>query len=189
MRIEIDEFIKILCETMSEKEATNDDKAILKVSFLVSALDGTISSEEYKALEYFAGRFNSLDKSAYEQLVDSTLRTAGFLLLCSQRMPREEFLKLFVKEALAILPGDFMSKPSVMHRAAMVFWMSMAFSDDEYSAIERAAIVALGREFAASLNPDGDVSKFERRVSGILSVFDVDPRKSLAELRDVIAGN
>lgn len=189
MRIEIDDFIRILCEAMPEKEATNDDKAILKVSFLVSALDGSISSEEYKTLEYFAGRFNSLDKDAYEALVDSTLRTAGFILLSSQRLSREDFLDLFVQEALLILPEDFRSKSAILHRAAMVFWISMAFSDDEYSSVERAAIVALGREFAGSLNPEGDVVRFERQVSGILSTFDVDPRKSLTDLRAVIAGN
>ena len=186
MRIEIDEFIRILCEMMPAGEASGDDKAILKVTFLVSALDGTISSEEYQALGYFAGRFNGLDKAAYEALVDDTLRSAGYLLLSSQRLPREAFLELFVKEALGVLPADFLSKPARLHRAAAVFWIAMAFSDEEYSAIERAAIVALCGRFAASLNPEGDVVKFERKVSGVLSVFDVDPRKAWGELRDIV---
>lgn len=188
MKIEIVDFIRILCDMMPAEEASNDDKAILKVSFLVSALDGTITAEEYKALDFFAGRFSALEKDAYEALVDSTLRTAGFLLLSSQRMPRDAFLKLFVQEALEILPDDFLSKPAVLHRAAAVFWISMAFSDDEYSAIERAAIVALCREFATSLNPQGDVVAFERQVSALLSVFDDETQKSLAGLRDLIAG-
>ena len=188
MKIEISDFIEALCGTLPAEEMTNDDKAVLKVSFLISALDGTISPEEYRALGYFAGRFSGLDGDAYEALVDSTLRTAGFLLLSAGRMPRDAFLKLFVREALATLPPGFAEKSAVMHRAAAVFWIAMAFSDDEYSAIERESIVSLCREFAASLDPDGNVVRFERRVSGILSGFDDDAEQALSDLRSVIAG-
>ena len=124
------------------------DLGVLKVAFMVAALDGEVTDDEYAVFDLLARRCRGYTEEAAESAIREAMRSAGYLLLLSRRVKEEELVGAFVAEAKAALPGGFAYLSIEEVRRAVVIWIAMALGDGDYSARERACIEALRRNFA-----------------------------------------
>lgn len=124
------------------------DLGVLKVAFLVAALDGEVSDGEYAAFEAMAKKCRGYTPENAAAALDEAMRSAGYLMLLSKRVKRADLVKAFIREAKAALPKGFAYFDLADVRRAVVTWMAMAYSDGEYSDREKACIEALRKEFA-----------------------------------------
>ena len=124
------------------------DFGVLKVAFIVAALDGDVTDDEYETFWMLAKRCKNYTEASAAKALDEAMRSAGYLLLLSKRAKTADFTKAFIKEASAALPFGFTNMPIADIRSAIVTWIAMAMSDGDYSARERKCIEALRRLFA-----------------------------------------
>ena len=133
---------------MTEKLGKTDF-GILKVAFMVAALDGEVTDAEYAAFETLAKRCRGYTPEGCEKALVEAMRSAGYLMLLSRRVRSDEALvNAFIAEAKAALPNGFAYCSVEDVRGAFVTWVAMGMSDGDYSARERACIEALRRAFA-----------------------------------------
>lgn len=124
------------------------DFGVVKVAFMVAALDGAVTPDEYKAVEALAKKCRGYSAKAAEAALDQAMRSAGYLLLLGRRSTDAELVKAFIREAQAALPNGFAYLSIEEVRRAVVTWMVMGMSDGDYSARERMCVEALRRHFA-----------------------------------------
>lgn len=124
------------------------DLGVLKVAFMVAAIDGDVTEGEYEAFDQLAKRCRGCTEESARQALQEAMRSAGYLLLLSSRVTEAKFVRAFLKEAKAALPNGFAYYALEDVRRAIVTWMAMGMSDGDYSARERRCIDALRRDFA-----------------------------------------
>ena len=129
-------------------KASRTDFGVLKVAYMVAALDGEITDAEYKALDAMAKKCRGYTPKAAAEAIDEAMRSAGYLMLLSRRKKDEALVKAFVSEAQAALPMGFAYLSIEDVRRAIVSWIAMGMSDGDYSARERKCIEALRKLFA-----------------------------------------
>lgn len=137
------------------------DLGVLKVAFLVAALDGEVSDAEYAAFAAMAKKCRGYTPEAEAVALDEAMRSAGYLMLLSKRVKQSEVVKAFIREAKAALPKGFAYFEMEDVRRAVVTWIAMAYSDGDYSAREKACIEALRKEFA-ELKVEKSKADYER---------------------------
>ena len=134
---------KVLGEKLSRT-----DLGVLKVAFMVAALDGDVTDDEYAAFSHLAKRCRGYTQEAEEMALEAAMRSAGYLMLLSRRVDEAALVEAFVREAESALPGGFAYLSIEDVRRAVVTWIAMGMSDGDYSSRERACIEALRRRFA-----------------------------------------
>ena len=197
-------------------KASRTDFGVLKVAFMVAALDGEVTDDEYKALDALAKKCRGYSPEVAEQALDEAMRSAGYLLLLSRRSGDAKLIDAFLNEAQAALPMGFAYLSIEDVRRAVVTWIAMGMSDGDYSEREKKCIEALRKLFAElkvmrfqaeeeqwlSLSPtfrqafDGNLSSatvqlvspdFVSRVEQLVSQYG-DSEEASQELQGLIAG-
>ena len=143
-------------------DSTSGEFAILKIAFLLAALDGKIDETEREMYDRLAEQCKDIDvdqaqkvlkevDAATKRLLDAKNSErkagAGGLLIPFSIVPEERvqemFLDKFMKEAEAVCDWPSFVKDSSRVRRAFVMWTAMAMADGDYAAIERKAIERL----------------------------------------------
>ena len=124
------------------------DLGILKVAFMVAALDGEVTDAEFKAFDALAKKCRGYSPKAAAKALDEAMRSAGYLMLLGRRVKDADFVKAFVAEAQAALPSGFAYFSIEDIRRAIVTWIAMGLSDGDYSRREKLCIEALRKHFA-----------------------------------------
>ena len=129
-------------------KASRTDFGVLKVAFMVAALDGEVTDAEYRAFDALAKKCRGYTPKAAAEALDEAMRSAGYLMLLSQRVKDSALVAAFLKEAQAALPMGFAYLSIEEVRRAVVTWIAMGMSDGEYSSREKKCIEALRKLFA-----------------------------------------
>ena len=135
-------------ERMRAAKLGKTDFGVLKVAFMVAALDGEITDAEYAAFDALAEKCRGYTAKAAADALDEAMRSAGYLMLFSRRASDEELVSAFTGEALAALPDGFAYLSIEEVRRAVVTWIAMGLSDGDYSPRERLCIEKLRKLFA-----------------------------------------
>lgn len=130
------------------KRVQKTDLGIVKVAFMVAALDGDVSDTEIKALDALLKKCRGCSPKVAARTMDEAMRSAGYLMLLSRRANDATLVRAFVAEAQAALPNGFAYLSIDEVRRAIVTWMAMGLSDGEYSRRERLCIEKLRQLFA-----------------------------------------
>ena len=139
------EFSKVLGH---KTEIGKTDLGVLKVAFMVAALDGEVSDAEYAAFDALAKKCRGYTPEAAAAALDEAMRSAGYLMLLSKRASDAVLVKAFIREAKAALPEGFAYCSIQDIRQSIVSWIAMGLSDGDYSAREKVCIEALRKNFA-----------------------------------------
>ena len=129
-------------------KASRTDFGVLKVAFMVAALDGEVSDAEYRALEALAKKCRGYTPKTAAKALDEAMRSAGYLMLFARRAKDSALVAAFIREAQAALPNGFAYFAIEDVRRAIVTWIAMGMSDGDYSAREKKCIEALRKLFA-----------------------------------------
>ena len=141
--------LKSLGKAMGLKErVSRADFGILKVAFMVAALDGEVTEAEYQAFDVLAKKCRGYTPEIAAKALDEAMRSAGYLILKSRRVTDAELVKAFLVEAKCALPSGFAYLSVEDVRRAVVMWIAMGLSDGDYSPRERKCIEALRKHFA-----------------------------------------
>jgi len=125
------------------------DLGILKVAFMVAALDGDVSGDEYKAFDLLAKKCRGYTPKTAAEALDEAMHAGGYLMLLSKRVKKDsELVAAFMAEAKKALPDGFAYLSLEDVRRAIITWIAMGLSDGDYSAHERKCIEALRKVFA-----------------------------------------
>ena len=124
------------------------DLGILKVAFMIAALDGEVTDTEFKAFDALAKKCRGYTPKAAAKALDEAMRSAGYLMLLGRRVKDADFVKAFLKEAQAALPHGFAYCSIEDVRRAVVTWIAMGLSDGDYSKREKLCVEALRKSFA-----------------------------------------
>jgi len=131
-----------------EERIGKADLGVLKVAFMVAALDGEVTAEEYEVFDALAKKCRGYTPETAEAALHAAMRSAGYLMLLSKRVATPELVQAFIGEAQTALPDGFAYLPIDDVRQAFVTWMAVGMSDGDYSERERACIEALRQNFA-----------------------------------------
>ena len=129
-------------------KASRTDFGVLKVAFMVAALDGEVTEAEYKAFDALAKKCRGYTEKAAATALDEAMRSAGYLMLLAHRATDAELVRAFVAEAQTALPMGFAYLSIEDVRRAVITWIAMGMSDGDYSAREKKCIEALRKMFA-----------------------------------------
>ena len=129
-------------------KASRTDFGVLKVAFMVAALDGEVTDAEYRAFDALAKKCRGYTPKTAAAALDEAMRSAGYLMLLSKHAKDADLIKAFVAEAQAALPMGFAYFSVEDVRRAVVTWIAMGMSDGDYSPREKKCIEALRKLFA-----------------------------------------
>ena len=129
-------------------KASRTDFGVLKVAFMVAALDGEVSDAEYRALDALARKCRGYTPKVAAKALDEAMRSAGYLMLFAKRAKDTALVEAFMAEAQAALPNGFAYFSVEDVRRAIVTWIAMGMSDGDYSAREKKCVEALLKHFA-----------------------------------------
>ena len=166
------------------------DFGIVKVAFMVAALDGEVTDAEYKAFDALAKKCRGYSAKAAAKALDEAMRSAGYLMLLAGRASDAELVKAFLAEAQAALPLGFAYLSIEEVRRAVVTWIAMGLSDGDYSERERLCIEALRKFFAEMkvLRLQAEEERWLELVPAIESAYDgKSPRTVELVSRDFVA--
>jgi len=125
------------------------DLGVLKVAFMVAALDGDVTDKEYEAFDLLAKKCRGYTPQAATEALADAMHSAGYLMLLSKRVKKDgELVSAFMAEAKKALPDGFAYFSLEDVRRAIVTWIAMGLSDGEYSVRERRCIETLRKLFA-----------------------------------------
>ena len=124
------------------------DLGVLKVAFMVAAIDGEVTDDEYALFGRLARKCRGCSEKSVAAALDEAMRSAGYLLMLSRRVKESELVKAFVAEASAALPDGFVYLSLAEIRQAVVTWIMMGMGDGDYSDREVRCVEALRRHFA-----------------------------------------
>ena len=143
------DFVKGLAASVQQGgKIGRNDLGVLKVAFMVAALDGEVSDAEYEAFSLMAKECPGYTEAGAAKALDEAMRSAGYLLLLSKRVDESVLVKAFLAEADAAMPDGFIDSSVEDVRRAVTTWVAMAMSDGDYSPRERACVEALRQRFA-----------------------------------------
>lgn len=124
------------------------DYGIVKVAFMVAALDGEVSDDELKALCALLKKCRGYSRKTAGKVLDEAMRSAGYLLFLGRLASESALLRAFLSEAEAALPDGFAFLSVEEVRRAVVTWMALGMSDGDYSAREKKCVEALCKRLA-----------------------------------------
>ena len=124
------------------------DYGVVKVAFMVAALDGEVSDEELAALDALLKKCRGYSRKTSVRVMNEAMRSAGYLLFLGRLASESTLLRVFLAEAEAALPDGFAFLSVEEVRRAVVTWMALGMSDGDYSAREKKCIEALCKRLA-----------------------------------------
>lgn len=119
------------------------DLVILKVAFLLSAVDGRIDESERAMFRKLSEQCKDIDVKAAEKIVPEMEAAAIQLAGAKAALSEKAFLDLFMKEVGAFCDWPAFVKNSIQVRKAFVMWIAMSTADGDFSAIERKALLRI----------------------------------------------
>lgn len=125
---------------MNEKTA---NFAILKIAFLLTALDGHIDESERAMFAKLAEQCKEIDIDQAQKVLRDVEKATKRLLRAKKGRTEKAFLEVFLKEADAVCDWPSFVRDSRRVRRAFMMWTAMAMSDGDYAEIERKAILLL----------------------------------------------
>lgn len=160
------------------------DYGIVKVAFMVAALDGEVTDEELHAIDALLKKCRGYTAKTAAKVLDEAMHSAGYLMLLGRRVKESAFVKAFLAEAQAALPDGFAFLSVEEVRRAVVTWIALGMSDGDYSARERACIEALRRRFAElKVCLDDDAERQRMALASSFSlVYGVVAREKIEDL-------
>lgn len=139
--------LELIKETFASLSGANrfskEDALLLKTALMLAAVDGEVSEDEIARFKAYAEKCRGYNEVSFESLWDKAVRSAGYLLLQSRFLPKEELVAAFVKEAEIDFVGKFILTTDEEREHAFAFMERMAKSDGDYSEIEQACLTAL----------------------------------------------
>lgn len=125
---------------MNEKTA---NFAILKIAFLLTALDGHIDESERAMFAKLAEQCREIDVDQARKVLGDVEKATRRLLKAKKGKTDRAFLQVFMKEADAVCDWAAFVRDSRRVRRAFMMWTAMAMSDGDYAEIERRAILLM----------------------------------------------
>lgn len=119
------------------------DFFLLKTALMLAAVDGEVGDDEVARFREFAAKCRGYSGESFDELWENALRSAGYLLLQSRFLERDELVAAFVREAEADFVAEAVQETSGERARAFRFLEQMAKADGEYSEIERACLESL----------------------------------------------
>lgn len=178
---------------MNNKEA---EFAILKVAYLMTALDGHIDESEQKMFDNLAVRCREIDvdqaKIVLASVESATKRMLKEYERSTASRAEERVLAVFEKEVDGVCDWAEFVRDSARVRKAFVMWMAMVTADGEYSKVEKKALESLrrrvngypliGEDFLKSVEQETSVLQDLNRQ--IAEASNLSKSKKLHELQD-----
>ena len=139
--------MKDILAGLSKKNGIDElDFVVLKTTLMLAAVDGEIAEEEIERFKELAAKCRGYSDESFKALWDAAVRSAGYLLLQSRFLEREELVATFVKEAEKGFVGEVALETSAERIRAFECLDRMAMADGERSSIEHECIEALVRK-------------------------------------------
>ena len=146
----IDRMKGLFAELTGKNGFDRVDFVILKTMLMLAAMDGAIGDDEIEQFKGLAAKCSGYSGETFEAVWDEALRSAGYLLLQSRFLGREELVAAFVKEAEKDFVDEIVIALAADRTRAFEFLERMASADGDYSEIERASITALSQKVKAT---------------------------------------
>ena len=140
----------IFAELTGKNKFGKPDFVLLKTMMMLAAMDGEIADDEVDRFKELAAKCRGYSGEAFETLWDAAVRSAGYLLLLSHFVGKDELVAAFVKEAERDFVGEIVLETFAERLRAFELLERMAMSDGDYSMIERACISALSKTVRAA---------------------------------------
>lgn len=131
-------------KSFSAKDA---EFAILKVAYLLSAIDGEVAESERATFDRLAARCRDIDVDEAKNVIRSAQASVEKLLKackCKKASP----LAVFMCEVKKVCDWSAFVRNSALVRKAFVMWMAMVMADGVFADVEQRAI----RELQAFVN-------------------------------------
>lgn len=141
-------MINIFKKLLSKRKFSDVDFAILKTSMMLASLDGAVSADEVANFRELASSCPGFTPESFSKLWDETLRSAGYMLLQSRLLSKEDLVALFVREVRPFFTQEVSMEVSADRDRAFDLLTEMARADGDFSDIEREAIAALAKSVA-----------------------------------------
>ena len=129
------------------KTTQEQDRAILRVAYLLATLDGNVSDDEKKLFRKVGGAYSwfTPGNRKTNDLIDDVVSSSEKLLRLKGFYNEQEFLAGFLTET----ENDCktIKASNVASRKAFAIWLAMCLADKDFSAIERLAIKLLQQSF------------------------------------------
>lgn len=119
------------------------DFAVLKTMLRVAAVDGDITKDEIARFREAAEQCRGCNDASFAKLWEAAQRSAGYLLLLSRELDKDDLVKAFVRESEPDFVGNVVFEARAEREQAFARLEEVAMSDGSYSDVERACITAL----------------------------------------------
>ena len=131
-------------KSFSAKDA---EFAILKVAYLLSAIDGEVAESERATFDRLAARCRDIDVDESKDVIRSAQASVEKLLK-AYKDKRASPLAVFMCEVKKVCDWSAFVRNSALVRKAFVMWMAMVMADGVFADVEQRAI----RELQAFVN-------------------------------------
>ena len=135
--------VETLFGSLGGRKFDQFDAGILTAMLMLAAVDGDISKDELDRFRELAEGCKGCNEKSFAELWDAALHSAGYLLLQTKLLSREELVETFVREAERPFVSQVMQEVAKDRERAFHHLECLAASDGDYSDIERACIGAL----------------------------------------------
>ena len=136
----------LFAELTGKNRFEKEDFVLLKTALMLAAVDGEVAADEVGRFKELAQKCRGYNGESFDVLWEQALRSAGYLLIQSQFLERDELVAAFVKEAEKDFVGTVILETREERVRAFELLDRMAMADGDYSAVERAAIAALAQK-------------------------------------------
>ena len=121
--------------------------AILKVAYLLSAIDGEVAESEKETFDRLAARCREVDVDEAKDVIRSA-HAAVEKLLKAYKCKKASPIAVFMSEVKKVCDWSAFVRNSTLVRKAFVMWMAMVMADGVIADVEQRAI----RELQAFVN-------------------------------------
>lgn len=123
-------------QTFTGKDA---EFAILRVSYLLSAIDGEVAESEMVTFDRLASRCRDVDVDEAKDVI-RTAQASVEKLLKAYKDKKASPLAVFMDEVKKVCDWSAFVRNSALVRKAFVMWMAMVMADGVFADVEQLAI-------------------------------------------------
>ena len=134
-------------KTQKSFSAKDAEFAILKVAYLLSAIDGEVAESERATFDRLAARCRDVDVDEAKDVIRSAQASVEKLLK-AYKGKKASPLAVFMCEVKEVCDWSAFVRNSTLVRKAFVMWMAMVMADGVFADVEQRAI----RELQAFVN-------------------------------------
>ena len=133
----------IFADLTGKNRFGKEDFVILKTALMLAAVDGDVAADEIGRFRELAAKCRGYSGESFDALWEQALRSAGYLLIQTRFLGKEELAVVFVKEAEKDFVGTVILETKEERARAFELLEQMAMADGDYSEVERLCISAL----------------------------------------------